>query len=88
MFAESQGESVLGVDALLRLARDRSAAARSDLVEIISDLFFDQERILSERVARAAMLPVEPADRTIRQHDRIAGPRIPFQETGLAGLKR
>lgn len=54
MFAESQGESVLDVDALLRLARDRSAAARSDLVEIISDLFFDQESILSER-ERATM---------------------------------
>jgi uncharacterized protein (DUF2336 family) len=54
LFAESQAESVLDVDALLRLARDRSAAARSDLVEIISDLFFDQDRILSER-ERATM---------------------------------
>ena len=54
MFAESQGESVLDVDALLRLARDRSTAARRDLVEIISDLFFDQDRILSER-ERATM---------------------------------
>ena len=54
MFAESQGENVLDVDTLLRLARDRSAAARSDLVEIISDLFFDQDRILSER-ERATM---------------------------------
>ncbi|MEP4378568.1 MAG: DUF2336 domain-containing protein [Alphaproteobacteria bacterium] len=54
MFAESQAESVLDVDALLRLARDRSAAARRDLVEIISDLFFDQDRILSER-ERATM---------------------------------
>jgi uncharacterized protein (DUF2336 family) len=54
LFAEIQGENVLDVDALLRLARDRSAAARSDLVEIISDLFFDQDRILSER-ERATM---------------------------------
>ena len=54
MFAESQAESVLDVDALLRLAHDRSAAARRDLVEIISDLFFDQNRVLSER-ERATM---------------------------------
>ncbi len=54
MFAESQAESVLDVDALLRLAHDRSAEARRDLVEIISDLFFDQNRILSER-ERATM---------------------------------
>lgn len=54
MFAESEDEGVLDVDALLRLARDRSAAARNDLVEIISDLFFDQDRILTER-ERATM---------------------------------
>ncbi len=54
MFAESRSESVLDVDALLRLASDRSAEARRDLVEIISDLFFDQNRILSER-ERATM---------------------------------
>jgi uncharacterized protein (DUF2336 family) len=54
LFAESQAKSVLDVDALLRLAHDRSAAARRDLVEIISDLFFDQDRILSER-ERATM---------------------------------
>lgn len=49
MFAESPGESVLDVDALLRLARDRSAEARRELVEIIGDLFFDKSRVLSER---------------------------------------
>tara|TARA_R110002110_G_scaffold415612_2_gene651577 strand:+ start:37988 stop:39187 length:1200 start_codon:yes stop_codon:yes gene_type:complete len=54
LFAESQANSVLDVDALLRLSRDRSAAARRELVEIIGDLFFDKDRVLNER-ERAAM---------------------------------
>jgi len=54
LFAESQGENVHDVDALLRLARDQSAAARRELVEIIGDLFFDKDRVLNER-ERAAM---------------------------------
>lgn len=54
MFAESQGESTLDVNALLRLARDQSAAARRELVEIIGDLFFDKNNVLSER-ERATM---------------------------------
>ncbi len=54
MFAESEDDSHLDVDGLLRLAADRSAAARSELVEVISDLFFDRDRVLSER-ERATM---------------------------------
>lgn len=49
MFAESHDETVLDVDELLGLARDRSAAARTELVEIISDLFFDGDRVLTDR---------------------------------------
>jgi uncharacterized protein (DUF2336 family) len=50
VFAEDHDDdSVLGVDALLRLARDRSAAARTRLVEIITDMFFDDTRVLNER---------------------------------------
>lgn len=54
VFAEDQDDSVLDVDDLLRLARDRSAAARSRLVEIIGDMFFDESRILTDR-ERATM---------------------------------
>ncbi|MGB0626851.1 MAG: DUF2336 domain-containing protein, partial [Alphaproteobacteria bacterium] len=54
MFAESEDENHLDVDGLLRLAADRSAAVRSELVEVISDLFFDRDRVLSER-ERATM---------------------------------
>ncbi|MBT3400390.1 MAG: DUF2336 domain-containing protein [Rhodospirillaceae bacterium] len=54
LFAETHGESALDVDALLRLSRDRSAAARRELVEIIGDLFFDKDRVLNER-ERVAM---------------------------------
>lgn len=50
MFAERHDdETDLDVDELLRLARDKSAAARTELVEIIGDLFFDTNRVLSDR---------------------------------------
>ncbi len=38
-----------GVDDLLALARDRSIESRTRLVEIVGDLFFDGERVLSDR---------------------------------------
>lgn len=49
MFAEREDDRDINLDELLRLARDRSAAARSQLAEIVSDLFFDTTRALSER---------------------------------------
>lgn len=57
LFAEPHDENVLDVNALLRLSRDRSAAARRELVEIIGDLFFDKDRILNER-ERAGMADI------------------------------
>ena len=49
MFAEREDDENMEVEDLLRLARDRSAAARSQLVDIVSDLFFNTSRVLSER---------------------------------------
>ena len=49
MFAEREADRDIDVDELLRLARDRSAEARAQLTQIVSDLFFDTRRVLSER---------------------------------------
>ncbi len=49
MFAEREDDREIDLDELLRLAHDRSAAARAQIGEIVSDLFFDTSRTLSER---------------------------------------
>ncbi len=49
MFAEREADREIDVDELLRLARDRSAASRAQIAEIVSDLFFDTARVLNER---------------------------------------
>jgi len=49
VFAEREEDREIDVEELLRLARDRSADARAQLAEIVSDLFFDTSRTLSER---------------------------------------
>lgn len=49
MFAEREDDENMEVEDLLRLARDRSAAARSQLVDIVSDMFFNTSRVLSEK---------------------------------------
>lgn len=49
MFAEREDDHEIDLDELLRLAHDRSAAARAQIGEIVSDLFFDTSRTLSER---------------------------------------
>ena len=48
-YAQTDGSGGLDARALLRLARDRSARARSQLVDVIGDLFSDQHGALSER---------------------------------------
>ena len=46
---EGASEQQRELENLLELARDRSTAARSRLVAILSELFFDGEKTLSER---------------------------------------
>ncbi|MBO6782415.1 MAG: DUF2336 domain-containing protein [Alphaproteobacteria bacterium] len=57
MFAEREPDREFEVEDLLRLARDRSAEARAQLTEIVSDMFFDTRRVLSER-ERATMTDI------------------------------
>lgn len=57
MFAEREDDRELNTEELLRLARNRSAAARVQLSEIVSDLFFNTNRVLSEQ-ERAAMADI------------------------------
>lgn len=72
MFAEREDDQELDVHDLLRLAGDRSAAARAQLVEIVSDLFFDTARVLTER-ERASMTDIlrqliQDVEITVRKH--------------------
>lgn len=72
MFAEREDDRELDVHELLRLAGDRSAAARTQLVEIVSDLFFDTSHVLSER-ERASMTDIlrqliQDVEVTVRKH--------------------
>ena len=46
---EDDGSPRLGVGDLLALARDRSIESRTQLVQIVGDLFFDADRVLSDR---------------------------------------
>ena len=57
MFAEREENQDLNTEELLRLARNRSSAARAQLSEIVSDLFFKTNRVLSEQ-ERAAMTDI------------------------------
>ena len=54
MFAEREDHQELNAAELLRLARNRSAEGRIQLSEIVSDLFFNTKRVLTEQ-ERAAM---------------------------------
>lgn len=72
MFAEREDDRELDVHELLRLAGDRSAAARTQLVEIVSDLFFDTSHVLSEH-ERATMTDIlrqliQDVEVTVRKH--------------------
>jgi uncharacterized protein (DUF2336 family) len=72
VFAEREDDQELDVAELLRLARDRSAIARVQLSEIVSDLFFKTSRILSER-ERAIMTDIlrqliQDVELSVRKH--------------------
>ena len=57
MQTETVATEPIDVDDLLRVARDKSAASRQQLVETISDLFFGDRGMLSER-ERAIMADI------------------------------
>jgi len=57
VFAEREDHQELRTEDLLRLAHDRSSAARIQLSEVVSDLFFNTTRVLTEQ-ERAAMTDI------------------------------
>ncbi len=57
MFAEREDHQELNTAELLRLARNRSSAGRMQLTEIVSDLFFNTTRVLTDQ-ERAAMTDI------------------------------
>lgn len=67
-----EDSDTIDVDALLRLARDKSAASRKQLIEIIGDLFFDKNEVLNDR-ERAIMADIlrqliHDVELTVRKH--------------------
>ena len=67
-----QGPDTIDVETLLRLARDKSAESRKQLVSIIGDLFFDNHAVLtdSERVIMSDILRqlIHDVELTVRKH--------------------
>lgn len=67
-----QGSDNINVDALLRLARDKSADSRKQLVSVIGDLFFDEDAVLTdaERAIMSDILRqlIHDVELTVRKH--------------------
>jgi uncharacterized protein (DUF2336 family) len=67
-----EGSDNIDIDELLRLAHDKSAASRKQLVEIIGDIFFDQRSVLTdrERTIMADILRqlIHDVELTVRKH--------------------
>ena len=52
-----------GLQELLDLARDKSLAGRNRLTEMVTNLFFDTDRVLSDRERATMAYPVEKSKR-------------------------
>jgi uncharacterized protein (DUF2336 family) len=72
VFADMNEPDHIGVDDLLRLAHDKSAESRKQLVGIIGDLFFDRNTVLTEaeRTIMSEILRqlIQDAELTVRKH--------------------
>lgn len=77
------------LEELLRIARDKSAASRSRLTEIVGDLFFDSERAISDKERSLMVDILRKLIRDVEVQVRKAlAERIAHEETAPAELVR